>query len=202
VQLANIRIMEGREPEIIERLVQTVANNLGIANTRALLAGCYARLGQKNEATELISADLANGFRSCPFDYSWSTSIYWLAETVSDLKLREPAAALYTRLKPFAANLPYTGPSVWEIGHHSLGRLATVLDRYDDADAHFRPATETHQRLRAPYLLASTRIAWPRCSPAAPTMTTTARPAISPSRPPPSPCNPAMPASKAKRPRS
>jgi hypothetical protein len=50
--------------------------------------------------------------------------------------------------------------AVWEVGHHSLGRLATALGRYDDADAHFRAAADAHQRLQAPYLLASTRVAW------------------------------------------
>jgi class 3 adenylate cyclase len=159
-QLAGIRFMQGREAEIIELLAQGVADHPDRPVWRALLAASYARLGRDTEATEVIAADIADDFRSHPFDATWTTSMWLLAETLSDLELADPAAVLYTRLTPFAANLPYARVGVGEVGHHALGRLATVLGRYDDADAHFRAAADTHQRLHAPYLLASTRIAW------------------------------------------
>jgi len=41
-----------------------------------------------------------------------------------------------------------------------LGRLATVLGRYDDAEAHFRLALELHTRLQAPYWTARTELDW------------------------------------------
>ena len=152
--------MQGREDETNELAAQTIADNAGVPVFRAGLAANYARLGRATEAAELIADDVADDFASYPFDMSWTTSMRFLAETLSDLELADPAAVLYTQLTPFAANLAYTPTMVWEVGHHSLGRLATVLGRYDDADAHFRAAADTHQRLQAPYLLASTRIAW------------------------------------------
>jgi hypothetical protein len=41
----------------------------------------------------------------------------------------------------------------------ALGRLAVVLGRPDDAEAHFREAVEVHGRLGAPFLLARTELA-------------------------------------------
>ena len=108
----------------------------------------------------MISPDLADEFDSYPLDHFWTTSMRFVAETLSILMLRDPAALVYARMAPFAANLPHTPTMIWEVGHHSLGRLATVLGRYDDAEAHFHAAADTHQRIRAPYLLASTRLTW------------------------------------------
>ena len=44
--------------------------------------------------------------------------------------------------------------------HFSLGRLATLLGRYDDAENHLGRAHEIHAAMPAPYFLDRTRWAW------------------------------------------
>jgi len=39
-----------------------------------------------------------------------------------------------------------------------LGRLATLLGRYDDAETHLRAALAMHQRMQAPYWIARTQL--------------------------------------------
>ncbi len=77
---------------------------------------------------------------------------------------RDPAvaASLYERLMPFRAMFTYaTGICRGPISHY-LGILATVLERYDDAESHFAEATELNERLQAPFHLARTQLEWAR----------------------------------------
>ena len=86
--------------------------------------------------------------------------MHFCAETISDLQLPEPAEQLYARITPYAHLIPNATVSVYEVLHFALGRLATVLERYDDAESHFRAAHDLHERMNALYLLAHTRAAW------------------------------------------
>jgi hypothetical protein len=45
---------------------------------------------------------------------------------------------------------------------HYLGRLASVLGQPDEASAHFAKAHGIHERLRAPFFIASTQLEWGR----------------------------------------
>src|SRR3569623_679363 len=45
---------------------------------------------------------------------------------------------------------------------HYLGLLANVLGRPDQANAHFAKALSIHERLRAPFFIASTQLEWGR----------------------------------------
>jgi hypothetical protein len=61
-------------------------------------------------------------------------------------------------MRPLPSGSPvWLGPVAYD-----LGLLATVLERYDDADAHFAEAVETHHRVGARGMLAHTHLAWAR----------------------------------------
>jgi class 3 adenylate cyclase/tetratricopeptide (TPR) repeat protein len=159
-QLMVIRLAQGREAEIVDLLAQAAVDNPGLPVLRAGLGRYYASLGRRAEALEVFAPDLADGFSSYPFDNTWTTSMHFCAETISDLQLPEPAEQLYARITPYAHLIPNATVSVYEVLHFALGRLATVLERYDDAESHFRAAHDLHERMNALYLLAHTRAAW------------------------------------------
>jgi hypothetical protein len=157
--ISNIRAMQGRDAEFVDVMAERFAS-FPLPAYRAALAACYARLGRTEEARNAIADDLADGFASYPFDLTWSLCMVLGAEVVVTLELEEPAVALYERLAPFAGNLANADPVIYEVGYDALGRLATLLRRFDDAEVHFRAAAEFHEGLGARYLLADTRFHW------------------------------------------
>jgi hypothetical protein len=70
------------------------------------------------------------------------------------------AVVLYQRLAPWHDQIAIHGARVNGSVALYLGLLATTLDRYDDADAHFAEAHAMHERIGAPYWLAVTRVDW------------------------------------------
>jgi hypothetical protein len=65
---------------------------------------------------------------------------------------------LYERLLPYASQVVDTFATIGGSVARSLGRLATLLERYDDADAHFDRALAAHERLQAPFWIALTKL--------------------------------------------
>jgi hypothetical protein len=72
------------------------------------------------------------------------------------------AAELYELLLPSPAAMA-TGQTVW-LGPvtHDLGLLATVLERYEEAEEHFAVAVEVQDRMGAQGFVVHTRLAWAR----------------------------------------
>ena len=70
------------------------------------------------------------------------------------------AAALYERLVPFADQFPTEGSVPYPPVHHYLGKLATVLRRYEQADHHFTRAAAFAERAGAAYFAAEIDLAW------------------------------------------
>ena len=64
--------------------------------------------------------------------------------------------------QPFGDQVPTTGISTFEPVSHVLGQLASVLDRYDEADAHFARAAAFNDRAGAKFFAANTNLAWAR----------------------------------------
>ena len=70
------------------------------------------------------------------------------------------AGVLYELMSPYSDQVVATaGVTCGAVGHY-LGRLATILDRFDEAEAHFAAAEATHERIGAPAWLARTRCEW------------------------------------------
>jgi class 3 adenylate cyclase/tetratricopeptide (TPR) repeat protein len=155
-QLLIVRQLQGREDEIVDLVADAAAQNPGLPVFRLILAWLYATLGRSDDALDALAPDIADGFSSFPWDTTWTTSLSVAAQTVTLLRLAEPARQLYTLIDP----VPTTAILAYEVFHHSLGGLATVLGRYEDADEHFRAAHDIHERMGASYFLARTRLAW------------------------------------------
>ena len=71
------------------------------------------------------------------------------------------AGPLFDRLAPWADQSVASG-SVTASGlvSHSLGGLATVLGRYDEADAYFERSAATSARMKAKFFVALTDLHW------------------------------------------
>jgi hypothetical protein len=156
--LYTLRRQQGRLDELLEamqalavgtsaNLTWTVAHALALAETGAV-AESRARF------TELA----ADGARAVPRDWFWLLTVVLLAETACALEDAESAQQLYDLLEPygeryvqviFAANMGSV--------RRQLGMLATVTERFDVAEQHFRAALAANERLGAVLMIAETQ---------------------------------------------
>lgn len=109
-----------------------------------------------------IAAIEAIGLENFPRDVSWLSALGLLAEPVSavaDARLRQTA---YDLLSPFRGRVVVVGmldTCFGSISRH-LGLLATGLDLYSEADAHFAEAMAMHRKMGARPLIARTQRDW------------------------------------------
>lgn len=115
------------------------------------------------EARDTLGPLAAGGFAGLPVDTCWLRGATDSAATCAAIGDTAWSETLYALLTRHADLLPTIclGTPTGSVRHY-LGLLATVLRRFDDADAHFAAAEAVHERLGAPAWLARTRVAWAR----------------------------------------
>ncbi len=159
-QLSTLRYHQGRAGELVEQIVQFAGEPDGFDGWRAFAAVALIESGREDEARELA---LAEDFQSVPWDAVWLVAMFLWADACCRLRLVERASELYDLLAPFPSQLAAAG-GVMVLGSVSdaLGALATTLERYEQAEAHFAAAAKIVERLGAPLFLARTRAGWAR----------------------------------------
>jgi class 3 adenylate cyclase/tetratricopeptide (TPR) repeat protein len=156
--MQNVRWHQGRQAEVVALLAEaaSVDPDLGV-----LQAGVGAPAGQ-SVATGDAPPDLAAAVARVPRDASWDLSMTIFAEMAGRRRDAAVAASLYESLTPYDGAFAYATSICRGPISHYLGVLATVLERYDDAESHFADATELNDRLQAPFHLARTQLEWAR----------------------------------------
>ncbi len=155
-QLLEIRRHEGRLDEMASFLAQIPEAEAASAGVRQLLAGVYADLGDEQHARALLALDVATAFAEVPADESWMMAMSCCATAAVMLHDRDASSMLYDKLLAFEGRVVSVYTIVTGGIARHLGRLAAELGRYDDADRHFAVALDLHERIRAPYWIAST----------------------------------------------
>jgi len=114
------------------------------------LARIYAAANDREHAREVYEPFARSGF-AFPKDGNYHNCLHLAAETCVALGDRDGAAALYEKLLPTAGVYAYYGAGIAMIGPLSgqLGMLATLLERYDEAEAHFEQTLAGLEALRA-----------------------------------------------------
>lgn len=158
-QLLVIRWQQGRQAELMESFATKAAALPQLPALRAALARMYADIGLPDEARELLKAEHAAGFPH-PRDYLELSYLASLAETAAELGERDIARSLYDSVARWPGQVVFVQFVFLGATDHYLGLLATVLGRFDDAEAHLARAEEIHARLEAPFLLARTHLAY------------------------------------------
>jgi class 3 adenylate cyclase len=159
IEIANVRYLQGRYGELVEQIVQLARESAGLAWFRSAAALALIESDREDEARDLA---LAEDFQSMPWDIIWSQSIVTWADACRRLCLTDRAGELYELLAPFSGQLAISGAGVYGSIDWALGALATILERYEQAEGRFAAAAEIEQRLGAPLFLARTRAGWAR----------------------------------------
>jgi len=107
----------------------------------------YATTGREAEARAEFERFAARGFASIRRNVLWTGVMTNLAAACALLGDARRAAELYPLLKPRAGQL--LAPLVVCLGSvdRSLGQLATTLERWEDAERHFRDALDLNTRM-------------------------------------------------------
>ncbi len=150
---------QGRLGELVEESVRLAGQQDNRSAWRAGAAFALIEAGREDEARELA---LAEDFQSVPWDLSWSAAMLLWADVCSRLRVPDRAGELYELLAPFSGQLMVAAAHVVGSFPWALGRLATTLERYEQAESHFIAAAEIEQRFGAPVLLARTHAGWAR----------------------------------------
>jgi class 3 adenylate cyclase/tetratricopeptide (TPR) repeat protein len=158
-QLFTIRVHQGRAGELAEQLAQLAGQSDSLPAWRSSAAISLMQAGRDAEARQLV---LAEDFQNVPRDAVWSGTVLGWADACSGLGLGDRAAELYELLAPFSGQLASGGAVVYGSIARVLARLATTLERYEQAESHFAAAAEIEERFGAPLFLARTRADWAR----------------------------------------
>jgi tetratricopeptide (TPR) repeat protein len=151
--LYQTRQHQGRLDEIAELIMQAARDMPSLPAFRSTIAWMLCELGRTDEAREHLAEEAANGFEY-PYNYLWLvTGVNFIEAAVSTAD--QPTTRLFlNRLAPYAHHILCTVPLVSGTVARPLGRAATLLGEYDQAEEWFASAHEAHTRLRTPFWLA------------------------------------------------
>ncbi len=116
----------------------------------AVLARLYAGTQQTEAAATLLNELTRRDLLDWHVDEEWLASICLLAETCAILDDAESAGSLYELLKPYGSQNAVALPELaLDSVSRSLGILATLQGRFEDAARHFQEALRMNERMGA-----------------------------------------------------
>lgn len=148
----------GRLAGLVDIAAQGLAENPTIPAWRTAVMTAYCELGRNDEAEDLFDVGLSTGFSDLPFDIAWPQAAVQYADCAADLRRADAAPTLYDQLLPYADRFAFLSCTDSGALSRPLGRLATLLGRYDDADRRLHDALAMHEHMGARFWTGRTRI--------------------------------------------
>ena len=148
--LGALRREQGRLAELEDDLIEAGSLYPGYRLFRCVLALACLEAGRPDEAHALAVEIVRGGEETLPHDNGWAYGMTVLAEIVTRTGDKELAQTLYDEMLPFA-HLMATGGGEIAGGsvEGSLGQLASLLGRPDDALTHLDRARAVHRAYRS-----------------------------------------------------
>ncbi|TMM09843.1 MAG: hypothetical protein E6G00_08970 [Actinobacteria bacterium] len=164
IVLFELRRYQGRLAEITKPMEGFAEQYPAVPAWHCGLALLYAELGRDDDALREIDALAPDDFAALPADANRLTGLALLADTVHLIGNRRHADTLYRLILPYAEHNVVVGGGWACEGSASafLGRLATVLERFDDAERHFEVGLRMNQEIEAVPLVADTQVSYAR----------------------------------------
>jgi class 3 adenylate cyclase len=158
-QLISVSFQRGTLGGLIPVIQETAKESPGLPAFVAALAQALAEAGRTDEASQLLHEFAARDF-DFPMDIAWLSGMTLYADAAIWCKARQQAEPLLDRLAPWDHLVSYSGASAEGPVSHYLGGLASVLERYDEADAYFARSAAFNERVRAKFFAARTDLSW------------------------------------------
>jgi tetratricopeptide (TPR) repeat protein len=159
LQMFAVRREQGRLKEIEPVVRAFIQEHSAAAAWRPGLAVIYSELGRTAEARAEFETLAQHDFADLPRDAVWMGTMTYLVDVCTFLKDRARAATLYGILLPFAGCNVIVGNAAACYGALSryLGALATIVERWEDAERHFEDALAMNANMDARPWLARTQ---------------------------------------------
>jgi DNA-binding winged helix-turn-helix (wHTH) protein/tetratricopeptide (TPR) repeat protein len=150
-QQAHLLLLQGRFAELAPRLQRRIDASPRDFSARAMIASLYAQDGDAASARHVLDSLASDGFAVIPRDSLWLVILAQLADACVTVENVEHAAVLYDLLLPHAERVLGVGANLASVGHaaRSLGVLAGVLGRWDEATQRLEVAVREHERMGA-----------------------------------------------------
>ena len=162
VQHAMVRWQRGTMSELSPLIETMAAETPGLPTLVAMLAMTHAEGDHTDDARHWLAEFAAADF-TLPMDVLWLSGMVEYAEAAIECRDPQYAGPMFDKLAPWAGQLSTDGDvTAHGLISHYLGGLATVLGRYDDADAHFAQAAAFNDRVDAKFFAARTNLSWGR----------------------------------------
>jgi DNA-binding SARP family transcriptional activator len=157
-QHVMMNFQRGTMWEVVPLVEQAVVDNPVVPAYAGLAAMAHAE-GDGAAACRLLE-EFATAAFDLPVNVSWHTGMVGYAEAAIECRDTRYAAPLFDRLAPWADQMSCTRITAEGPVSHYLGGLATVLGRYDEADAYFARAAAFNDRANAKFFAARTNLSW------------------------------------------
>jgi ATP/maltotriose-dependent transcriptional regulator MalT len=160
-QLMVVSSQRGRLAEVMPFIEQMTFETPAIAPgiAAAMLAQVNVAIDRTDEARHVLEEFAAGNF-DLPLDPLWLSGMLAYAQAAVGIGDPKYAGPLFDRLAPWAAQFSTTGVTADGPVSYYLGSLATVLGRFDEADAYFMQAAAFNDRVDAKFFAASTNLEW------------------------------------------
>lgn len=154
-----LRLLQGRVSEMEDVLRAVVVQWRGVPLIRAGLALIHASGGRTDEALREIDELTADNLGGVSRDLLWMATLVTLVDACAEADESAPAQALYDALLPYASgNVAISGTATAGSAARVLGRLATLLERWELAEEHYQAAIEANEGMGFGAWVAMTRL--------------------------------------------
>ncbi|MGO9873509.1 MAG: ATP-binding protein [Acidimicrobiia bacterium] len=160
-QLGVVHLQRGTMGDFAPLIEQIVGETPDTAAAmKAALAVAYVEGNRIDDARQILDEFAATDF-DVPLDHVWTSAMVNFAEVAIAVGDAGYAAPLFDRLAPYADQFSTASVAAPEGPvRYYLGGLATLLGRYDDADAYFAKAAAMSTRMGAEFIAARTDLMW------------------------------------------
>ena len=160
-QFIMVSLWRGTLGDLIPMVEQAIDNNPGLPVFVAVLALAHSEADHTAESRQLLEAFATAGF-DLPLDPTWLTGMVAYVDAAVELREPEFSGPMLERLSPFAEQWLYTDVATSGPLSRTLGDLATVLHRYDEAESYFSHSAAASDRTGAKYFAARSELSWGR----------------------------------------
>ena len=158
-QFIMVSLWRGTLADLIPLVLQAIADNPGLPVFVAVLTLAHSEADHADESRRLLEDFARTGFE-LPLDPTWLTGMIAYADAAIECGDPQFAEPMFSRLAPFSDQWLYSDVATSGPISRSLGGLATVLRRYEEADAYFAHSAVTSERVGAKYFCARTDLLW------------------------------------------
>jgi class 3 adenylate cyclase/tetratricopeptide (TPR) repeat protein/biotin operon repressor len=142
---------------LIEQMAVGMTENLGMVNAALVLA---LSEGSRNDEVRMLLEEYSGTGFNFLLDCAWSIGMCGFAEGAIEVADPRFAAPLFDHLAPWSAQWCTTGITAQGPISHYVAGLATVLGRFDEAEAYFAQAASMSTAAGARFFSARTDLSW------------------------------------------